>query len=166
MRHDREFTLYEPVAAWLAGYLRDRFPRAAVAAHDTHRSELAAFLRAENLHKFVEGYDAYEIQVDVTGVVQTEKSVRFAFVECKVGPITLRDVGQLLGYSLVAKPEWALLLSPQGVSDRLNTLLVTYGRQDILGYARNRAIRLATWSADRNEIDARTLLPRGNHISP
>jgi len=76
----------------------------------------------------------------------------------------LRDVGQLLGYSLVARPEWSLLISPAGLSDRLNTLLVTYGRQDILGYARNRAIRLATWNTARREIEASSLIPKGSHI--
>jgi hypothetical protein len=125
---------------------------------------LAAFLRGENIHKLVKGYDAYEIQVDVTGMVRTGDLIRLAFVECKIGPITLRDVGQLLGYSLVARPEWSFLLSPAGLSDRLNTLLVTYGRQDVLGYARNRVIRLAAWSTARREIEASTLIPKGSHI--
>lgn len=104
------------------------------------------------------------IHRDVTGVVRTDTSLRFAFVECKTAPITLRDVGQLLGYSLVAKPDWAFLLSPEGLSSRLNTLLVTYGRQDILTYASNRAIRLASWDTRRSEIDSSTLIPKGSHV--
>lgn len=164
MRRDPESTLYPHVANWLSHYLRDRFRKAEVTAHDTHKIELAAFLRREGLHNFVKGYDAYEIQVDVTGVVRNRDSVRFAFVECKAGPITLRDVGQLLGYSLVARPEWSFLLSPAGLSDRLSSLLVTYGRQDILNYAKNHQIRLATWHSERREVDVSTLIPKGSHI--
>jgi hypothetical protein len=164
MKRDAEIGLYPEVATWLARYLRGRYPKAIVVAYDTHSMELAAFLRRENLHGLFKDYDAYEIQVDVTGIVQTPDSIRLAFIECKVGPITLRDVGHLLGYSLVARPEWSYLLSPAGLSDRLNALLVTFGRQDILSYARNRSIRLATWSTGRREVDLSTLIPKGSHI--
>ncbi len=86
-----------------------------------------------------------------------------AFVECKVAPITLRDVGQLLGYSLVARPLLSFLVSPSGLSDRLATLLLTFGRHDVLTYGRNRMIRLAVWDTARREIDLSTLVPRGSH---
>lgn len=164
MTCDAETGLYPDVVSWLGKYLHSRYRKAEVTAHDTHKVELSAFLRKENLHVQFGDCDAYEIQVDVTGIVKTKESVRLAFVECKVGPITLRDVGQLLGYSLVARPEWSYLLSPSGLSDRLNTLLVTFGRQDILNYGRNRAIRLATWNSNRREVEISTLIPKGSHI--
>jgi hypothetical protein len=164
MRSHPEIRLYPEVASWLARYLGGRYPRATVAALDTHKMELSTFLRKEKLHAQFGDCDAYEIQVDVTGIVKTKESVRLAFVECKVGPITLRDVGQLLGYSLVARPEWSYLISPSGLSDRLNTLLVTFGRQDILNYGRNRAIRLATWNSKRREVEISTLIPKGSHF--
>lgn len=99
----------------------------------------------------------------MTGIVKTQASVRLAFVECKIGPITLRDLGQLLGYSLVANPEWSYLVSPAGLSECLNRLLVTYGRQDILNYGKNRHMRLATWNTGRGELDIPTTVPRGDH---
>jgi hypothetical protein len=164
MRREPETELYPEVARWLRLLLKGRHPKATVSAHDTHSMELSAFLRREGLHARFKDYDAFEIQVDITGVVQTHDSVRLAFVECKVGQITLRDVGQLLGYSLVARPEWSYLLSPAGLSDRLNTLLVTFGRQDVLTYSKNRAIRLGRWNVGRGEMDLSSLVPRGSHI--
>jgi hypothetical protein len=158
-----ESALYPQVSAWLARSLRDRHPRANVAAYDTHSIDLAALLRREGLHSLFKDCDAYEIQVDVTAIVKTSSSIRLAFVECKVGPITLRDVGQLLGYSLVARPEWSYLVSPGGLSDCLNRLLLTYGRQDILRYGKNQSIRLATWNVGRAELDLRTVVPKGSH---
>jgi hypothetical protein len=164
MRRARESELYAEVAAWLARHLKAKHPKARVAAYDTHSVDLSRFLRSENLHERFEDCDAYEIQVDVTGVVETRDSIMLAFVECKVGPITLRDVGQLLGYSLVARPEWSYLLSPQGLSERLSMLLLTFGRQDILFYGKNKHIRIAVWNSDRGEINLPTLVPKGSHI--
>ena len=133
-----------------------------MSTYDTHSVDLSSFLRKEGLHRHFKDYTAYDIQVDVTGVIETTLTVELAFVECKVGPITLRDVGQLLGYSLVARPVLSLLVSPRGLSDRLRSLLVTFGRQDILGYGDGRAIRLAVWDDLRGEADLSSVR-RGLH---
>lgn len=164
MKKEKEKQLYEGVAEWLASHLQARNPRARVSAHDTHSIELSDFLRRERLHHYFENSEANEIQVDVTGIVQQRDLVRLAFVECKAGPITLRDVGQLLGYSLVARPEWSFLLSPEGLSDHLSNLLLAFGRQDILTYGKNKHIRIATWNRNRREMDASSLVPKGSHI--
>jgi hypothetical protein len=164
MTKPREFELYPQVAAWLIQHLKASHPKARVTAYDTHLTDLSGFLRKQKLHQVFKDYDAYEIQVDVTGIVETREAARLAFVECKVGPITLRDVGQLLGYSLVARPAWSYLLSPRGLTDRLSLLLITYGRQDILAYGKGRFIRIAAWNSERAEIDFATLIPKGSHI--
>jgi hypothetical protein len=164
MKNRLESELYPSVASWLSGHLRDKFPKATVTTHDTHSSDLSAFLRRRSLQSKFSDCDAYEIQVDVTGLVEADDFVKLAFVECKLGPVTLGDVGQLLGYSLVARPEWAYLISPAGMSDRLSALLVTYGRQDVLSYGGNKHIRVARWNIDRKEIDLATLIPKGMHI--
>jgi hypothetical protein len=158
-----ERELYPEVAEWLVRHLQGKYRRASVEAHDTHRSLLSSFLLSQGLHKHFRDCQAYEIQVDVTGIVRTRTQVRLAFVECKVAPITLRDVGQLLGYSLVARPEWSYLLSPAGFSEKLRTLLLTFGRLDILAYGKDRTIRLAEWNPSRREINLASLLPRGGH---
>jgi hypothetical protein len=164
MTRNPELALYPQVSKWLERSLRDRHPRADVAAYDTHSMVLSALLRREGLHSLFKDCDAYEIQVDVTAIVKTSKSIKLAFVECKIGPITLRDVGQLLGYSLVARPEWSFLISPAGLSACLHSLLITYGRQDLLNYGRNQFMRLATWNMDRAELDLPTLIPPGSHF--
>jgi hypothetical protein len=164
MRKRLEDELYPGVATWLALHLRGKFPRADVNTYDTHSVDLRTVLRQRGLHGRFQDSDAYEIQVDVTGVVQDKDKVRLAFVECKVGPITLGDVGQMLGYCLVALPEWSYLISPAGLSDRLSKLLITYGRYDILSYGKGNHIRIAQWNMGRNEIDVSSLVPRGTHI--
>ena len=159
----RERELYLGVAGWLAGFLKGIHPRAKVTAHDTHSINLSAFLHDNDLHDRFEDCDSHEIQVDVTGIVRGRTWIKLAFVECKIGFITLRDVGQLLGYSLVAKPEWSYLVSPKGMSARLQSLLVSFGRQDILSYSPEKHIRIAAWNSARSEIELGSLIPRGSH---
>jgi hypothetical protein len=133
-----------------------------VRTYDTHSLQLLNLVVSEGVQTLFPDYPAYDIKVDVTGLVLSRSGAKFAFVECKIGPITLRDVGQLLGYSLVAQPEISILLSPCGLTDWLSTLLVTLGRTDILTYG-NRSLRLATWDMERKEIEAASVVPRGAH---
>jgi len=158
-----EDVLYHPVAEWLKHYLKGKYPRAEVTSHDTHKTDLSVFLRTHQLGHHFGDCSAYEIKVDVVAVIKARSRVSLAFAECKRGPITLRDVGQLLGYSLVARPEFSILISPEGLSARLSSLLMTFGRQDILSYGKGRMIRLAEWNMKRSEVNLATWLPKGSH---
>ena len=123
---------------------------------------LSPFLRAEKLHIHFKDSSAYEIQVDVTGVIQTKGAVRLAFVECKTASTTLRDVGSTPRLQSRCSAFLSFLVSPRGISDKLRSLLLTYGRQDILVYAKNRSICLATCVPGRREIDSATVVPKGS----
>ncbi len=160
----KEEELYGSVTLWLSRYLKGLNPRSEVSTYDTHSIQLSSLIVAQGLQSAFPDYSAYEIKVDVTGLIVAGSAVKLAFVECKIGPITLRDVGQLLGYSLVAQPEVSLLVSPRGLSDRLTTLLVTLGRTDILSYGGNRFLRTVSWNWDRAEIELSTLVPRGDYL--
>lgn len=164
MKFTEENALYPHVAKWLARYLRNRFPKATSSAFDTHKTDLSVFLQKKGLDHYFPDAGAFEIKVDITGVVQIKESVKLAFVECNAGPITLRDLGQLLGYSLVARPEFSFLTSPEGVSDKLRTLLLTYGRIDVLQYAKTRTIQLGDWNSVRQELDLSSVIPKGGHV--
>lgn len=54
--------------------------------------------------------------------------------------------------------------SKTGLSECLYSLLITYGRRDLLNYGRNQFMRLATWSLERSELDVSTLAPAGAHF--
>jgi len=102
---------------------------------------------------------AFHLEKDIRRLI-----IQFPYKSLEVKPITLRDVGQILGYSLVAKPEYAFIVSPEGISDSLNALFRSFGRYDILEYAPGRKIRIVQWDLTRKEIDSRTLLPPGEFI--
>lgn len=159
-REEKE--MYPDVMEWLKHTLQGHFPAASVTTYDTSRVRLSRFLEARGLESSFPLYQSFDIRVDVTGVVQEGTAADLAFVECKLKPISLRDLSQLLGYSRVALPVYSIIVSPAGTSAGMNLLLQTYGRLDVLEYEPHRRIKVATWNGQRKEVDLPTLIPRGD----
>ena len=154
--------LYEPVLAWLERVLKARYKRMNVRTYDSHNIKLSRLISDSGLQRLFPQFNAWDIKVDVTGVVTNAKIGYIALVECKIKQLTLRDVGQLLGYSRVVNPILSVLTSPSPLSDPLITLLRDYGRLDVLEYGpEKRHIRMARWDNVRAEIIPSSVLPRG-----
>ena len=160
-KYTREKQMYPHVRAWLKFYLQSLNARADISTYDTSTVALSRFLESNDLQEFFPQYHSYDIYVDVTGIVQTGNVVSLAFVECKLNPIGLRDISQLLGYSKVASPIYSIITSPAGIGSAITYLLNTYGRLDVLEYAQGRRLKVATWDSDRREIKLPTLIPTG-----
>lgn len=156
-----EESLYPEIKLWLETRLRILFPKWNVKTFDTSRFRLSAFLDRTGLSDSFPGSDGFEIYVDITGVLQRGENKQLAFVECKCTPITLKDVGQILGYSRVARPVLALITSPAGISGQLNLLLTTYNRVDLLDYAPAKRLKVATWDMARKQIQPDSVIPSG-----
>ncbi|MEK9136928.1 MAG: hypothetical protein AAB393_07385, partial [Bacteroidota bacterium] len=101
---------------------------------------------------------------DITGFIVLKDRIHLVFAEVKIAEIGLADVGQILGYSRVARPYLSMLVSLNGCSAPLESILVTYGRYDILEYQKGRMIKIAKWLPNRNDIDPKSILPRGESI--
>lgn len=132
--------------------------------YDTHATKLSRFLLRKDLHTHFPEYKSYEIMTDVTGIVKDGDKVDLVFVECKLQPITLGDISQLLGYSRVALPLCSLLLSPKGISSSVSYLFNTLRRYDVLKYADNKRIVVARWNPQSNDLDFQSIIPRGEHL--
>jgi hypothetical protein len=103
-------------------------------------------------------WTTWDIHVDVAGFVIQNGRAELAFVECKLMSLSLMHFSQLLGYSRVAKPLFSFLVSPQGISGSMLSLLETYHRTDILEYvwlrgSVARTICIAKWDAPAKTID-------------
>lgn len=157
-----EIELYEPVRNWLEKILKEYYKRMNVRVFDSHNMKLSRLIIDLGIQNLFPQFNAWDVKVDVTGIISNTKRGYLALVECKIKQLTLRDVGQLLGYSIVVNPILSLLTSPASPSDPLITLLKDYGRLDVLEYGpQKRHIRIAKWDTIKDEIIPASILPAG-----
>lgn len=162
--YNREIDLYPFVIRWFESLLQEKNRHSTVKVYDTSRVSLWKFLRDNEYYKYFKEYLTFEIRVDITGIVLKKRTATISFVECKLKPITLKDISQLLGYSKVAIPSYSIIISPSGISSSVSYLLKTFSRYDVLKYDKDKKIKIAQWDSSKNEIDIRSILPPGEHL--
>jgi len=156
--------MYPDVCAWIRRMLEWKFKNANICVEDTSKKILSKWLVEKGFHNFFPEYQTYEIEVDVTGVVEESGKAYLGLIECKLGRITLRDLSQLLGYSRVALPLYSIIVSPKGISHSLYSLFVVARRNDILYYSADRHIIIGKWNEKAKEIDMASIIPKGSRI--
>jgi len=161
--YSSEQELYPEIIEWTTKYLQGKYRNAEIKAYDTSRQDLSEFLRRHKLHSFFPEFETYIIKVDVTAVIRHKDKCDLSFVECKLNPITLNDISQILGYSKVVKPKHSFIISPAGISAPVNSLIKIFKRYDILEYTKDAKIKIAQWNKTMQSIDISTLLPPGAH---
>lgn len=164
MTYQKEKEMYPEVQKWLEKLLKTKYKNKLIHVYDTHAQNLSSFLVEKKLHDFFPDYPSYEIKVDVTGVLREGNKAALAFVECKLQPITLRDISQLLGYSRVAKPLHSIILSPRDVSSSISYLFRTLRRYDVLYYDKEKKITIGMWSRGRKSIIPSSIIPKGEYL--
>lgn len=161
MRRNEEAKLLKPCREWLEKFLREKHRRATITLlSKTDRQQLRYSLNAIGLMERFPDSTAWEVKVDVAAVLEQRGKSDLVFVELKANAITLRDVGQLLGYCRICRPISAFLLSPKGPSADLERLLKTYGRTDVLAFG-STTIRVGRWNLQQKGPDWGTLIPSG-----
>lgn len=156
--------MYPDVCVWFKKTLKKKFQDAKICVEDTSKKVLSKWLVEKGFHNFFPNYQTYEIEVDVTGIVEKSNEAHLGFIECKLGRITLRDLSQLLGYSKVALPLYSIILSPKGISRSLNLLFDIARRNDILYYSTDSYIIIGKWNGKRKELDLSSIIPKGGRI--
>jgi hypothetical protein len=167
-----EREMYPAVCAWLERFLRNKHRGADVFVFDSSRRSLARLIQEAGLNTDLPAeWHSWDIYVDIVGFACTARQTSLAFVECKKGYITLSHLSQLLGYSRVALPQYSLIISPQGASDSLRSLLVTFERTDILHYHSERgklslSVAVARWGEHGACIDLGSVISGENNLWP
>jgi hypothetical protein len=166
MLYKTEREMYPAIIEWLSQLLKNKFPSAQVEVADTSRVALNSFITNHAWQSYFKPeWVTYDIHVDVTGIIIEKGRAQLAFVECKLASLTLSNLSQLLGYSRVALPLFSFIISPNGCSDAVISLIQTYSRTDILEYhwergTPPRTLILATWSPVARQVEPATILPR------
>ena len=137
---EKEKDLYLPLVKWYTNYLSKKGYKNSL-VHDTSAYFLDQFVAQNNLYESYSNCANYKIKPDIVGFLGNKK---LAFMEVKIDDITLIDLGQLLGYCLVAIPEQAILVSKKEPSPSLQRLLSIY--PNILNYTKNQKIEIAIWN--------------------
>ncbi|MFV0193471.1 hypothetical protein OBJ98_11520 [Empedobacter falsenii] len=145
IRTNPEQQLYAPLSEKFAIYLNHLF-ECKVLVHDTSAYYLDKFITQNNLTEVFDFCNDFKIKPDIVGFLIDKKQL--AFMEVKIGDLTLTDLGQLLGYCFVAKPAEAILISPKEPNTTLKILLKT--NPEILKYDEGKYIKIAQWI--NNEI--------------
>jgi len=156
-----EKDLYPDISNWLSGYLRDKYKGYQVeTTFDTSKQSLDVVLKEKGiiLENNVVGLS---IKVDIIGILKRGNSVRLVFIEVKNKPLTLKDLGQLWGYTQLINPIESFLISSGGLGSLLYVFNVLK-REDLLKYGKKmeRRMRVAKWDVRRKIIDYDSLIPK------
>ncbi len=160
--------MYPFVEQWLNAFLKERYPQRQASTLICNSQKLNAVVRRLGLTSLLPGeWQSWDVKVDIVGFAHDDRSIAIALVECKIKPVSLQYLSQIIGYSRVVKPDLSLILSPQGVSDPLKKLILNFGREDILEYGDKhhqgpRKIVIARWDTNTNTPDYGSLIPAGS----
>jgi len=155
-----EEKLYSEIEEWLHKYLCDKYSGYAVeTTYETSKRNLDIVLKSKGIEcKEAMGLN---IKVDIVGILKRGNSFKIVFVEVKDKELTLKDLGQLWGYTQLIDPIESLLISSKGLG-RLSHLFNVLKREDLLkfGAKTNKFMQLAKWDKRRGCIDYSTLIPK------
>lgn len=168
MNYRNEAQMYPDVVQWLRQFLPGKLPDSLIDVRDTHASPLNEYIHRHRLQNYFRGdlWQTYDIRVDITAFIESDQTLGLVLVKCKMVPVSLVHLSQLLGYCRVALPLRAYLISTHGAGDAVQALILRYDRTDILEYhwgkgEKPRQIVIAKWDARSKSIDYTSLLPHG-----
>jgi hypothetical protein len=155
-----EEKLYPEIKEWLQQYLNDRYKGYIIeTTFETSRRNLDAVLKSKGIEcKEAVGLN---IKVDVVGILRRGDDYKLTLVEVKDTELTLKDLGQLWGYTQLINPIESFLISPKGLGS-LSYLFNVLKREDLLKYGLNeeRFMKISKWDRDRKSIDYATIIPK------
>jgi len=140
IRTNPEQKLYAPICSYLSKHFSGVY-KEKIIFYDTSSFYLNKFISESNVSEEFEYYEEYKIKPDLVGFVRTSKKILIA--EIKATELSLRDLGQLRGYCLVANPEYAILISNKEPSLNLKKILKM--NKDILYYF-GKTIKVGIWN--------------------
>ena len=155
-----EEKLYSEIKEWLQNYLTDKYKGYMVeTTFETSRRNLDVVLKSKNIQ--CKEAIGLQIKVDIVGILRRGNDFKLVFVEVKDTDLTLKDLGQLWGYTQLIGPIESFLISSKGLG-RLSHLFNVLKREDLLKYGLkdNNFMQIVKWDKSRKSIDYTSLIPK------
>jgi len=155
-----ERDLYPDIKNWLDKYLKDKYKGYSIeTTFETYKKTLDAILKKRNI--ILKEAIGLSIKIDIIGILKRANISELVFVEVKNKPLTLKDLGQLWGYTQLINPLESFLISSKGLGS-LSYIFNVLKREDLLRYSTKggRFMRIAKWDVRRKSIDYDTLIPK------
>lgn len=155
-----EENLYPQIEEWLNQYLKEKYKGYSIeTTHKTSKQYLDIVLRSMGIR--CDLAIGLQIKIDIIGVLKRGNDVKFVFVEVKDASLTLKDLGQLWGYTQLIDPKESFLISSKGFG-KLSHLFNILKREDLLRYGKdeNKLMKIAMWDEDRKSIDWGSVIPK------
>ena len=144
----------------MQNYLSDKYKDYAVqTTYETSRRNLDVVLKSKGTS--CKEAIGLQIKVDIVGILKRGNGFKLVFVEVKDTDLTLKDLGQLWGYTQLINPIESFLISSKGLG-RLAHLFNVLKREDLLkfGTKTNKFMQIAKWDKARKCIDYSSLIPK------
>ncbi|GIS46074.1 MAG: hypothetical protein Ct9H90mP18_04060 [Gammaproteobacteria bacterium] len=129
----REVDTYEPLRSWVEKYFKEKFNNK-IQAFDTSKYNINYYFSDERIKSNILNLDDMNIKPDIVGIKENLKDI--VIIESKVTSLSTEDLGQILGYCLVAEPTDAFLISTKELSPSLMTVIIN--NKNILDYGRGK----------------------------
>ncbi len=160
MKSKEEEKLYPEITEWLQNYLTDKYKGYTIqTTYETSRRNLDVVLKSKGID--CEKALGLHIKVDIVGILKRGNNFKIVFVEVKNTELTLKDLGQLWGYTQLIDPIESFLISSKGLGE-LSHLFNVLKREDLLkfGIKTNKFMQIAKWDKRRKSIDYASLTPK------
>ena len=154
-----EEKLYPEIEKWLQNYLKEKYKGYTVeTTYETSRRFLDVVLKKYGITS--DEALGLKIKVDIIGILKRGDDFKLVFVEVKDADLTLKDLGQLWGYTQLIDPIESYLVTSKGIG-RLSHLFNIDKREDLLKYGKkNKFMRIAIWDKRRNSINWDSIIPK------
>ena len=141
----KEVELYEPIAEWLQN---DESLADNEVTFDTATTAMDGYLHEEGLEGLYPQMADFNQKPDVVGL--KHDGSRSVFIEVKLGALNLQDLGQLLGYCVMANPDRAILVSPKGPGKDLVAFLMAF--PEVLEFGNGNRIEVGQWDQSNSKF--------------
>ena len=154
----KEKDLYPEITDWFKQYLTDKYKNHNITTtYETSKKSLDAVLSSYGLR--FDHLSGLLIKIDILGIItKNNNNPQLAFIEVKDEDLTLKDLGQLWGYTMIANPIESFLISSTGIGS-LYKIFKIHRRMELLHYGDGRMMNIVKWNSDRKIIDYDTKIP-------